>query len=640
MSDSWRPVLVLSLRKLGAKARGPDVEVTPGASQTDEVTAHPFLDDILIGLAYRMAWTAESSIGCVGLKPQFRILRVSCVASTMDFASLTRPSVICHCRRCFSSLAVLENEWAEVSSFYATATAWLSVDSDRISVSSQRKRIPETSDASLIRGRIAQEACCRMCPTSSKLGVLVEMDNGPIFIWKMSKVAFREVVSMRPTEPVFKQGAIEKLINPPPKEPLRSARSSIHDDALVPAGATDFRSMEPMMQQHMQHQGRSIDQISSSVNNLQDTMSDLKHSFTALRIELSGPNRYVGETGATNGTNFDMIATVLKELKIKSDEIEKLKLEIEALKLKARLAEESKPHTPDYMFGLEGALPQVQSPDLLQAGRKRGWDDTFSGRNTLTVADSFDEEDMGDDISITGEYAVNGHHIPLRELAQDRSTPRQQDPYAPPNDREWRPSNPEQSPAKRQRLTQLRKEGNQNPERRGPGRPRKSTDGTVPTSQKPQRNGESQASGSNPNSAPRPRGRPRRSVLPGSDQTTEPDSQDMQKMQEMNRSEQSPVKGTAAATTSSTGDASSTLPAGIDVPAQLKISSQNGKPTRSEVPTRPEIQKRADGGGPKGMKGDQNDTSARLKRRASIAARDAMVRNEMWREEAMETEQA
>ncbi|OQE26287.1 hypothetical protein PENSTE_c005G06940 [Penicillium steckii] len=609
----------------------------------------------------------------------------------MDFASLTRPAIICHCRRCFSSLAVLENEWAEVSNFYATSTAWVSVDADRISVSSQRKRIPDHSDASLIRGRITQEASCRMCPTSSKLGVLVEMDNGPIFIWKMSKVSFREVVSMRPTEPVFKEGAIEKLLAPPPKETLRTG--SFQGDALVPAGATDFRSMDPVMQHHMQHQGRSIDQISSSVNNLHDTMSDLKNSFTSLRIELNGPNRYSGDS---NGPSFDMVATVLKELKSKSDEIEKLKLEIEALKLKARIAEDSKPHTPDYMAGLEGALPRMQSPDLLQAGRKRGWADTFSGGNSLAITDTFHEDDMEDALSITGQMPLSGPQVPLSELAQSQSESRQWHSETVPqsanivsNNRETQPPHPAQSPAKRQRLAQYQSNESAAPDKKKipRGRPRKSDSQEITSlSQSQSGPGDSgkrdappkknnQRSSLNNKKPNRGNGRSRRSLAQdsrgpaesGIDNDTNlprqdpiqiprygdeviPDSSQLtiEHMDETNNTEVAPADGKNTFQ----------LPVQLENGSELQLNGvsndQNVPPISNGAINGTHINEEGAAGTIKpsdetstnhiGVSGASQDSrggggGGRRKRKASLAARDAMIRNEMQREEQMASEQ-
>lgn len=513
---------------------------------------------------------------------------------------------------------------------------------------------------------------------------------------------------MRPTEPVFKEGAIDKLLPPPPKETSRSTRSSFQDGALIPAGGMDFRSLDPIMQHHMQHQGRSIDQISSSVNNLHDTMSDLKLSFNSLRIELNVPTRYGGES---NGPGFDMVATVLKELKSKSDEIEKLKLEIEALKLKARIAEDSKPHTPEYMAGLEGALPRMQSPGLLQAGRKRGWADTFTTGNTLGVADTFDEDDMEDDLSITGQLPTNGPHIPLRDLAQIYE-PR---PWSAEvgnrsrdisNNREARPPHPAQSPAKRQRLAEKPTDPETMPPKRRPGRPRKS-DGPADNSNQRRR---SSGTGGNDQLVHRAPGRPRRSVVPESDGTADQEIAadanahlhysapagysllhgSSQIRDETNNGSRS--KADATLGTQNTPMASIETQNSTELKANEIANATNSLPTidtqnatnKNEENTadhQPAPQTTTGNGidlkGDAGLNGqnirqgnaatDDQDTlaaalstseksktnkkevangaklsragSGRKKRKASLAARDAMIRNEMQREEAMEDEQ-
>jgi hypothetical protein len=237
-------------------------------------------------------------------------------------------------------------------------------------------------------------------------------------LWKMSKVAFREIVTMRTVQPLFKQGALERLICPP-KEPLRRNSDFVQNSALVPVDCSDPTSLDPSMQKQMVHQGRSIDQISSSVNHLQDTMSDLKHSFTALRIELNGPNRNIGEGSLLQGHDFDMIATVLKELKSKSEEIEKLKLEIEALKLKNRYMGVTPPQQQDSLsvMNMNAALPEVRSPGLLQAGRKRTWPDAFPVDLNQTIADSFDEDDMVDDFALC-DPPMNPDRVPLNDRNQ------------------------------------------------------------------------------------------------------------------------------------------------------------------------------------------------------------------------------
>lgn len=94
----------------------------------------------------------------------------------MDLSHLTRPGILCQCSRCSSSLAALENEWAKLSNAYSIPTAWLSVDLHRISVSSERKQIPNTSDMTLLRGRVIQEVSCKLC--QQRMGVLCPLDNG------------------------------------------------------------------------------------------------------------------------------------------------------------------------------------------------------------------------------------------------------------------------------------------------------------------------------------------------------------------------------------------------------------------------------------------------------------------------------
>lgn len=216
---------------------------------------------------------------------------------------------------------------------------------------------------------------------------------------------------MRTVEPLFKEGALERAINPTP----RRDRASTQPGALVPAGSTDIDTHDMPITQKMQHQGVNIDNISSSMNNLHDTMSELKHSFTSLRLELNGPNRYSSNVGGPATSNFDMIATVLKELKLKSEEIEKLKLEAEALRFKNRYMEEQTTKQSVSMAGIEVALPEVHSPGLLQGGRKRPWPDSFPSGRTQPIADSFDDEgDMVDEFSLL-DAPMQPMKIPLKD---------------------------------------------------------------------------------------------------------------------------------------------------------------------------------------------------------------------------------
>ncbi|GAQ06280.1 hypothetical protein ALT_3601 [Aspergillus lentulus] len=344
----------------------------------------------------------------------------------MDLSKLARPAILCQCSRCSSSLAALENEWARLSNSYAVATGWLSVELHRISISTEKKQVPQNSEMSLLRGRILQEIACKLC--QQKLGVLCALDDGPNIFWKLSKVSFREIVTMRTVEPLFKDGAIERILCPTPKESTSRA--------LVSTGPHEVDGNTMSMEQQIQHQGVSIDHISNSVNNLHDTMSELKHSFTSLRIELNGPGRLPSDSSSTHGSDFDMIRTVLKELKSKAEEIETLKLEIQALQLRNRYMEEQTTRHPAATFGMEtSGMPEVRSPGLLHVGRKRPWPDSFPSGRTEPIADSFDEED-----DTFGDFSLADMHaqsvkIPLKDPEPVRaitdSTLRQIPPESP-----------------------------------------------------------------------------------------------------------------------------------------------------------------------------------------------------------------
>ncbi|KAJ5310859.1 NADH-ubiquinone oxidoreductase subunit [Penicillium atrosanguineum] len=517
----------------------------------------------------------------------------------MDLASLTRPAILTQCIRCSSSLAVLENEWAKLSNSYSIAAAWQSVNLHRISVSSERKQIPQTSDMSMLRGRIIQEITCKLC--QQKLGVLCGLDNGTNILWKMSKVSFREIVTMRTAEPIFKDEALERLC--PPKEP--------------PAENAIPYKKEPWCLRAL---GTSIRWIPRCNNkcNIKDG-----HSFTSLRIELNGPNRHPGEHGPNSGPGFDMIATVLKELKSKSDEIEKLKLEIEALKLKNRFMEDRRP-SDHYSSQMNVQLPEVKSPGLLQAGRKRAWPDAFSNGRHDQVADSFDEEEMVDDFSLA-DLPIHPARAPLKDsqatedghrYGQLSTSPplriesRRQSLSAASNTPQGQFINPDQSPAKRQRITQpVADAPNPAPSStRGRGRPRKSvshsnlkTPHTAPPSQQLVRE-MNDTSETSPVTIPRGRGRPRRSVRPHSvgpsglkDQTESVDTNQTPQDSRENRTNSDSQKN---------GDTSNMTSNGIH------NSDFNGN----------------------------EEVVLEEQRRAKVAARDVMTKLALEREEAMETD--
>ncbi|KAJ5731761.1 uncharacterized protein N7483_006269 [Penicillium malachiteum] len=552
----------------------------------------------------------------------------------MDLAGLTRPAILCQCSRCSSSLAVLENEWAKLSNAYSLATAWLSVNFNRISISPDKKQIPQTPDMHLLRGRTTQEVTCKLC--QQKLGALCTLDNGPNIFWKMSRVAFREVVTMRTAEPLFKEGALERFLCPP-KEPSHQDFDFPTEGALVPSGASGspMATADPAMKQHMQHQGRSIDQISNSVNHLQDTMTDLKHSFTELRIELHGNTNHVGENGNLHSHGFDMITTVLKELKSKSDEIEKLKLEIEALKLKNRFMETREPQNLDYLHTGHSTLPEVQSPGLLQAGRKRTWPDAFPHGAARTVADSFGEEDMIDDLPLANAptYLVR---LPIKNSNFPSSSQNQQQPapVAPSLQLENHDPNinlsaadehtdtAQPSPSKRLRITQSAVEPpesatNGEKKRRRAGRPRKS---------------EGQATKSAIDQSPS--GPPA-----GSEEGNE--SSFSAQVPTSNPITSQPSRGSRGGRVRRSTRSRSILPIepidseSTKMDSSVQDGSENGVSGEQESPKNDYASNRIqDNDGTTG----EPTLTAEEKRKAKVAARDAMTRRAMQREEAMETD--
>ncbi|KGO75989.1 hypothetical protein PITC_011460 [Penicillium italicum] len=579
-----------------------------------------------------MASTADSALAGRGRAVRFyglnpHNLTDSLTAYTgrakMDLSHLTRPGILCQCARCSSSLAALENEWAKLSNAYSIPTAWLSVDLHRIAVSSERKQIPQTSDMTLLRGRVIQEVSCKLC--QQRMGVLCPLDNGMNILWKMSKVAFREIVTMRTVEPVFKQGALERLICPP-KEPSRRTPDHVQGSALVPAGCTDPTALDPSMQKQMLHQGRSIDQISNSVNHLQDTMSDLKHSFTALRIELNGPGRNLGEGSILQGQDFDMIAMVLKELKSKSDEIEKLKLEIEALKLKNRYMGVTQPYQQESLsiMNMNSALPEVRSPGLLQAGRKRNWPDAFPSDRSQAIADSFDEDDVVDEMSLS-DPPMYSSRVPLNDQRQSAITngsPAEEElrslevqmparePYNTSSSHQTQSYTLQQTVTKRPRIGAPPENHPQAaPQKRQPGRPRKSiSQPTIPDSTE------------SPSTAP-------------SSTQEDVDSNGQQ--------------NTVRRRTSRRSLRAQSLGPNIHREITPEDQHKSQEPSKAPPETQPAPNKKSkrNTGSPNGKRtggpdDDGDEVAMNEKRKAKVAARDVMAKMALQHEEALEAENA
>lgn len=428
---------------------------------------------------------------------------------------------------------------------------------------------------------------------------------------------------MRTADPLFKDGALDKLLPPPPPEP---PRRSDQDNALVPTGAHDLFSLDPSMHRQMQHQGRSIDQISNSVNHLQDTMADLKHSFTSLRIELNGPNRSLGDHGSMGGPGFDMIATVLKELKSKSDEIEKLKLEIEALKLKNRFMEERKPTSAAYPSQMNGRLADVQSPGLLQAGKKRTWPDAFPNGQAPAIADSFDEEDMIDDLPLDNLPTYNVRVPPKQTARQLPSGPaqlrieasRQNDSTptsTPPG------SNREQNVAKRPRLTQDNKEPELKSGKPRPGRP---------PGRRPRINN---TTGPEPEDTAAPNSQNSSMQIPIAPVSPDPQTG---KRRRLRRSTRSQSFGSASARIQVEAEESNASPQDPSLTNGAEGDGNEDGDAQQNGETSSAPAKGSSRNEPKAF--EEARVTEEEKRIAKIAARDAMTRRAMEQEERMETD--
>ena len=451
---------------------------------------------------------------------------------------------------------------------------------------------------------------------------------------------------MRTVEPMFKDGALEQLLYPTPKDSgVRRDRQSSQAGALIPTGSAELDYYNSLsVEQQIQHQGLSLDHISSSVINLHDTMSELKGAFTALRIELNTPGRSP-ELGMLPGNDFSMIATVLKELRNKSDENDKLKLENEALKLRNRCMEDQAARQRVSMPPIDELLPEVRSPGLLQAGRKRGWPEAFSGGHTQPIADSFDDNDDDDEDSMTGFSLATPQAPPTRGRPQESTAA--PDPQQPrestelrievgrtthadigPHESEYMASSPQQAQplAKRPRLSQSadRPPSNANPAKK-PGRPRKSLNPTpkdTPETSKPAATNEISGPGKQGERLPLNTSPDQRNTRPGRPRSlrnrSRPPSQrepSSTRLGARNAFEQDMAQTPGSSDQDRDGNTT-----------QPPSESSKENPSGTKRSSAPEDANHKDG--------------THERRKSQMAQRDLMVRLAMQREEAMETEAA
>lgn len=277
---------------------------------------------------------------------------------------------------------------------------------------------------------------------------------------------------MRETHPRFKEGSLPSLLSP---------QSGSAPDSSLALEKSEVAMNTSSVQQQIHNQGVSLNRISSSVGELHDTMTDLKQAFADLRIGLNTPASRGQDLERADG-GMDMLKIVLKELQMKSDEIEKLRLENESLNLKNRMLtdrglRDSSATAPPYL--LESRLmPEVRSPGLNEHG-KRGWPEAITDdhhKRQHQIADSFDEYDIDLMDDAEGEASsLPPMKIPLKPADRSASPPRLlQNGYDDRSEKVSRIRRDSGEPiVKRPRLAP-ENPGGAVKERRRPGRPRKS----------------------------------------------------------------------------------------------------------------------------------------------------------------------
>ncbi|RDW74568.1 uncharacterized protein DSM5745_07230 [Aspergillus mulundensis] len=434
---------------------------------------------------------------------------------------------------------------------------------------------------------------------------------------------------MRSVDPIFneKDGLLEELMCPKPKPSAMGIDGSpARPGALVPADSNHIDGREISVQHHIQQQGQSLDHISSSVSTLHDTMHELKNAFTAMRIELNGPNRFPSEQDLAN-TDFNMVTTVLKELKSKADEIEKLKLEIEALKLRNRFMDEQTARQAQQSLVVEAPLPEVRSPGLLQGdhgSRKRPFPfpEHYNGVHGRPVPDSFDDDDLEDNLA---EFSLGEREIDIPSSVKiplkDHETTME--------------STHDPSP-------RLQIEVNHSTYHTPP-----SLSSDEPAAKRPRL---SSSANSNPNK--KPRGRPSRKSIsqtdatrifnpsPLNEQTTQSKPTDQEKTLENRptRSNRLRSRSRAASPNARTRNRQS-----------LDNSDKTQENTSINTPTEPSAQLAVELGkenadlditAPHANEGKKTKAELNERRKAQAAARDHMVKLAMQREEAMDTEES
>lgn len=205
--------------------------------------------------------------------------------------------------------------------------------------------------------------------------------------WKMSRITLRELFSLSEVSPKYKNDSISAFLG------LQENLHSVIDSSRALLGATDSNRTNAAARQ-IRNQELNIDRLVNSVNELHGTMRDLQQAFTGLRTEFN-------ESGTRNtertGGEMDMFRTLVTELGKKSKEIDKLRLENESLKGKVGVLEEcNKRLSASAPVPLEdSSMSGIRSPTLtdLRTQNRRGRQTPFMHSSPhQSVADSFDDE--------------------------------------------------------------------------------------------------------------------------------------------------------------------------------------------------------------------------------------------------------
>lgn len=244
---------------------------------------------------------------------------------------------------------------------------------------------------------------------------MLNLSRARIF-WRLSRVSFQDIITMKTTEPIFDEGGFARLflLQNPHEKP------GVYSGASANPAPLESNSQDPPVHQEVRTQGASLNRISSSVNELRDTMTELKNAFTALQTELNTYSRCGPDVGRIDNS-CDMLMTVLKELKVKSDEIERLKLEKEVLRLKMKFLEDRDTKssiviTP-HLQTRPMAIGEACSPSLMTGNTKRTWPETLGTDQLRHIADSPNANNVLSDDSSLADITMQSIKVPVKDTS-------------------------------------------------------------------------------------------------------------------------------------------------------------------------------------------------------------------------------